>query len=70
MLKMCENILLRHDDLSSLLLVVSLELITDIRTDDLVLVDIEVLQEEDLSVLQIFQAISSDESYPVVVDFG
>lgn len=69
MLKMSKDILLSDDDLTSLLLVVSLELIADIRTDDLVLVDVEVLQKEDLPVLQIFQAVSSDESYPVVVDF-
>ena len=68
-LEMSEDIFLSNNDFSSARLVVSIELIADERTDDSIICIVKAFQYENLSVLDIFQAISGYQSNPVIVLF-
>ena len=68
--EMGKNIFFFNNDFSSARLVVSVELETDEGTDDFVLTIIETFKHEDLSILNVTQAISGYKSYPESVLFG
>lgn len=68
-LEMSKDVFLAYHYLSSTWLVMTIELKTDIRADDFVLGIIEALEHENLSILDISQSISSNQSNPVSILF-